>query len=63
MQCNAMVGHGMAWYVCMYIILYYITVDYHQMSKDLPSFFLDPDNYRINIYIYVCIWNTLDFFR
>ena len=55
--------YGMAWHGMYVRILYYITVDYHQMSKDLPSFFLDPDNYRINIYIYVCIWNTLDFFR
>ena len=47
-----MVWYGMVWHgmVCMYV--YYITVDYHQMSTDLPSFFQDPNNYRMNLYVF-----------
>ena len=55
-----MVWYGMVWHgmVCMYV--YYITVDYHQMSTDLPSFFQDPNNYRMNLYVF---GTTFDIFR
>jgi hypothetical protein len=47
-----MVWHGMAWHGMVSMYVYYITVDYHQMSTDLPSFFQDPNNYRMNLYVF-----------
>ena len=50
-----MAWHGM---VCMYV--YYITVDYHEISKDLPSIFQDPNNYRMNLYVFGTLQIVLD---